>query len=121
MKKPVAADIRAIFNAPSLAESEDKLAKTVEKYRKSAPELAAWMEDNLPGGFTMFTLPESVRGRLRTSNLMENLNHQIRRRTRVVSIFPNAASCLRLVSAILMEISDEWEDSRAYLNPKDLI
>ncbi len=120
MKKPVAADIRAIFTAANLAEAEEKLAKTVEKYRKSAPELASWMEDNLSEGFTVFTLPESVRRRLRTSNLMENLNHQIRRRTRVVSIFPNAASCLRLVSAILMEISDEWEDSRAYLNPKDL-
>jgi transposase-like protein len=120
MKKPVAADIRAIFNAPSLVEAEDKLTKTVEKYRKSAPELSSWMESNLPEGFTVFTFPESVRRRLRTSNLMENLNHQIRRRTRVASIFPNAASCLRLVSAILMEISDEWEDSRAYLNPKDL-
>ena len=52
---------------------------------------------------------------------MENLNHQDRRRTRVASIFPNSASCLRLVSAILMEISDEWEDSKAYLNPKHLI
>ena len=120
MKKPVAADIRAIFNALDLAEAEDKLARTVEKYRKSAPELAAWMENNLAEGFTVFAFPESVRRRLRTSNLMENLNGQIRRRTRVASIFPNAASCLRLVSAILMEISDEWEDSKAYLNPKDL-
>lgn len=121
MKKPVAADIRAIFNSGSLAEAEERLAKTVAKYRKSAPELASWMENNLAEGFTVFTLPEPVRRRLRTSNLMENLNYQIRRRTRVVSIFPNAASCLRLVSAILMEISDEWEDSKAYLNPKDLI
>ncbi len=121
MKKPVAADIRAIFNAPTLAEAESKLAKTVEKYRKSAPELAAWMENNLPESFTVFAFPESVRRRLRTSNVIENVNHQIRRRTRVASIFPNTASCLRLVSAILMEISDEWEDSRAYLNPKDLI
>ena len=79
------------------------------------------MERNLPEGFTVFSLPEPVRRRLRTSNLMENLNHQIRRRTRVASIFPNTASCLRLVSAILMEISDEWEDSKAYLNPKHLI
>ncbi len=79
------------------------------------------MENNLPESFTVFAFPESVRRRLRTSNVIENVNHQIRRRTRVASIFPNTASCLRLVSAILMEISDEWEDSRAYLNPKDLI
>lgn len=121
MKEEVAADIRAIFNTSTLAEAEQKLTKAVQKYRKSAPELSAWMESNLPEGFTVFTLPEPVRKRLRTSNLMENLNHQIRRRTRVASIFPNTASCLRLVSAILMEISDEWEDSKAYLNPKHLI
>lgn len=121
MKEEVAADIRAIFNTASLAEAEQKLAKTVHKYRKSAPELSEWMEHNLPEGFTVFSLPEPVRKRLRTSNLMENLNHQIRRRTRVASIFPNTASCLRLVSAILMEISDEWEDSKAYLNPKHLV
>jgi transposase-like protein len=121
MKEEVAADIRAIFHTASLAEAEQKLAKAVQKYRKSAPELSAWMETNLPEGFTVFSLPEPVRKRLRTSNLMENLNHQIRRRTRVASIFPNTPSCLRLVSAILMEISDEWEDSKAYLNPKHLI
>ena len=67
--------------------AEQKLAKAVEKYRKSAPELSAWIEANLPEGFTVFLLPEPVRKRLRTSNLMENLNHQIRRRTRVASIF----------------------------------
>jgi len=121
MKEEVAADIRAIFNAGDLLEAEQKLTKTVEKYRKSAPELSGWMENNLPEGFTVFSLPEPVRKRLRTSNLMENLNHQVRRRTRVASIFPNTASCLRLVSAILMEISDDWEDSKAYLNPKHLI
>lgn len=121
MKEEVAADIRVIFNTSSLAEAEAKLAATVEKYRESAPELAAWMEQNLPEGFTVFSLPEPVRKRLRTSNLMENLNHQIRRRTRVASIFPNTASCLRLVSSILMEISDDWEDAKAYLNPKHLI
>ena len=121
MKETVAADIRAVFHAPSLVEAEQKLLKVVEKYRKSAPELSTWMEGNLPEGLTVFSLPEPVRKRLRTSNLMENLNMQIRRRTRVASIFPNPESCLRLVSAVLMEISDDWEDSRAYLNPKYLI
>ena len=120
MKEEVAAGIRAIFNAPNLAEAQQKLDKAVGKYRKSAPELSAWMEDNLPEGFTVFSLAEPLRRRLRTSNLMEKLNMQIRRRTRVASIFPNTASCLRLVSAVLMEISDEWEESKAYLNPKHL-
>ncbi len=120
MKTSVAADIRSIFNAQSLALATQKLAVAVEKYSISAPKLAAWMEGNLPDGFTVFSFPEPIRQRLRTSNLCEMINKQIRRRTRVASIFPNEASCLRLVSAILMELSDDWESSNAYLNPQYL-
>lgn len=117
MREPVAADIRNIFNTSSLDEARAKLAAAVEKYRKIAPKLATWMEQNLPEGFTIFAFPEPVRKRLRTSNLCEAINKQIKRRTRVAAIFPNEASCLRLVSAILMEISDDWEAGKAYLHP----
>jgi len=120
MKASVAADIRSIFNAESLAIATQKLASMVEKYSTAAPKFAAWMETNLPDGFTVFSFPEPIRQRLRTSNLCEMINKQIRRRTRVASIFPNEASCLRLVSAILMELSDDWESSNAYLNPQFL-
>ncbi len=120
MKAVVAADIRSIFNAESLAVATHKLTAAVEKYSTSAPKLAAWMEGNLSDGFTVFAFPEPIRQCLRTSNLCEMINKQIRRRTRVASIFPNEASCLRLVSAILMELSDEWESSNAYLNPQFL-
>ena len=120
MKAVVAADIRSVFNTESLAIANQKLAALVEKYSTTAPKLAAWMETNLPDGFTVFAFPEAIRQRLRTSNLCEAMNKQIRRRTRVASIFPNEASCLRLVSAILMELSDEWESSQAYLNPQFL-
>lgn len=117
LKEPVAAAIRAIFNSESLPIARDKLAALVAQYSASAPKLASWMEANLPEGFTVFSFPEPIRKRLRTSNLCESINKQIRRRTRVAAIFPNEDSCLRLVSAILMEISDDWESSKAYLNP----
>ncbi|MDB4566488.1 IS256 family transposase [Akkermansiaceae bacterium] len=120
MREEVAADIRDIFNAPGSEEAKLLLDKTIIKYQKSAPELSTWMENALPEGFTIFELPKAVRKRLRTSNMIENLNKQIRRRTRVVSIFPNKESCLRLISSILMEQSDDWESGRAYLNPKHL-
>ena len=120
MREEVAADIRDIFNAPGVEEAKLLLDKTIIKYQKSAPELSTWMESALPEGFTIFELPKAVRKRLRTSNMLENLNKQIRRRTRVVSIFPNKESCLRLISSILMEQSDDWESGRAYLNPKHL-
>ena len=120
MKSSVVADIRSIFNSESLPIATQKLISAVEKYSAISPKLAAWMEANLPDGFTVFAFPEPIRQRLRTSNLCEMINKQIRRRTRVASIFPNEASCLRLVSAILMELSDEWESSNAYLKPEFL-
>lgn len=106
---PVAADIRAIFNAPDREEAERLLERFVERYRKTAPKLADWAEEALPEGFTVFSLPPSHRRRLRTTNLVERLNEEIRRRTRVARLFPNEASCLRLVSAVLMEIAEDWQ------------
>ena len=115
MKREVSSRIRAIFNAPSKEESQRLLDQFVEDYRKSAPRLVVWAEENLPEGFTVFEFPEEHRRRIRTSNMLERLSKEINRRTRVVGIFPNAASCLRLITAILMEISEEWEQERIYL------
>jgi putative transposase len=88
----------------------------VEKYRKSASRLAAWMADNLPEGLTVFSFPTAHRRLLRTTNGVERLHREVRRRARVVSIFPNQASCLRLISAVLNEISEEWLIGRTYLS-----
>lgn len=115
LKGEVAGDIRAIFNAPNRAEAEALLAKTVQKYAQRAAKLATWLETTLPEGLTVFAFPEVHRRLIRTTNGLERMNKEIRRRTRVVGIFPNEAACLRLVSAILMETSDEWETSKAYL------
>ena len=106
---PVAADIRAIFNAPDRDEAERLLERFIDRYRDTAPKLARWAEEALPEGFTVFSLPPSHRRRLRTTNLVERLNEEIRRRTRVARLFPNEASCLRLVSAVLMEIAEDWQ------------
>ena len=91
------------------------MAIAVKKYQGSAPKLSAWLEASVPEGLTVFLLPPSHRRRLRTSNMLERLNEEIRRRTRVAGLFPNEASALRLVSAVLMEISEEWETNRKYL------
>jgi transposase-like protein len=120
MREEVAADIRSIFNAPDREEAERLLAKTVEKYKEKARRLAVWMEDNLPDGFAVFALPAHHRRRLRTTNMVERQNREIKRRTRVSGLFPNEASLLRLVSAILMEVSEEWESAdKAYLKLED--
>lgn len=120
MRSPVASDIRAIFNAPDREEAEHLLAKFLERYNKTAPKLAQWAEEALPEGFTVFALPPSHRRRLRTTNLVERLNQEIRRRTRVARLFPNEASCLRLVSAVLMEIAEDWQTAdKRYLTFSD--
>jgi transposase-like protein len=112
----VARDIRSIFNAPDRLEAERLLAKAIKAWQKPAPRLAAWMDENLPEGFTVFELPPAHRRRLRTSNLLERLSREIKRRTRVATLFPNEASLLRLASAVLAEVSEEWETGRRYLH-----
>ena len=115
MLTEVAADIRTIFDAPDRTTAEVYLAKTVEKYSKTASRLSDWMATNIPEGLTVFAFPASFRRLLRTTNGVERLHREVRRRARVVSIFPNPASCLRLVSAILAEMSEEWLTGRTYL------
>ena len=116
MRAEVAADIRAIFNAPDRAQAEGYLKQIVVKYADIASELADWIEAAIPEGLTVFGFPESHRRRIRTSNMLERVSQEVKRRTRVVRLFPNQSSCLRLVSAILMEISENWETGRIYLN-----
>lgn len=119
LKAPVASDIRAVFNAPNRAEAERLLEQFVTRYEQSAPKLAQWAETALPEGFAVFSLPEKQRRRLRTTNAVERLNQAIKQRTRVARLFPNEASCLRLVTAVVMEISEEWVTSKRYLTLDD--
>jgi len=115
MRAEVAEDIRTIFQAPDRATAEAYLAKAVQKYEKTASRLSEWMAGNIPEGLTVFAFPVAHRKLIRTTNGVERLHREVRRRARVVSIFPNQASCLRLVSAVLNEISEEWLTGRTYL------
>ena len=116
MKKQVAFDIRSIFNAPSQPEAERLLGIISQKYAKDAPNLSQWMMNNIPEGFTVFSFPVNHWIKIRTNNVTERLNKEIKRRTHIVSIFPNVASCERLVSAILIEVSEAWQTGDVYLN-----
>ncbi len=119
LRSEAAADIRTIFNAPDRATANAYLARTVEKYAKTASKLANWMEANIPEGLTIFAFPADHQRKLRTTNLVERLNREIRRRTIVVSIFPNEAACLRLVSAMLIEYDEDWQTGRTYLSMRE--
>jgi transposase-like protein len=116
MRKAVHNDIRDVFNAPDRDQAQKRLRLYVQKYEKVASKLSAWMEENLPEGLTVFALPEEHRRRMRTTNMLERVHEEVNRRTRVAGLFPNEASLLRLVSAVLMELSEEWQTGKRYLN-----
>jgi putative transposase len=120
MKREVAADIRAIFNAANRHDAETLLAQAVQKYAPHASALADWMEKNIPEGLTIFAFPSAHQRRIRTTNSLERLNREIRRRSRVAMLFPNETSCLRLVTAVVMEISDDWQTGRTYIRLDNL-
>lgn len=115
MKTQVSGDIRSIFDSRDKSSSLERLQQVAQSYAKSAPQLAKWLSDNIPQGLAIQDYPPKIRKKLRTSNMMENINKQIKRRTKVACLFPNTNSIERLVSALLQEISDEWETGRSYL------
>ena len=116
MQQQVAQELRSIFHAPDLATAQTWLNEMVKKYQSQSPRLADWLEQNVPEGLIVFSFPLSHRRRIRTVNMLERVSQEVKRRTRVVRIFPNDVSCLRLVSAILMEISEFWQTGRVYLS-----
>lgn len=115
-RKAVADAIRVIFNAPDIDDAKRLLDRFVKEWQDKAPKLTAWAAQAIPECFAVFALPAAHRRRLRTSNVLERLNKELKRRTRVATLFPNTDSCERLVSAVAMEISEDWLTGRTYLN-----
>lgn len=117
-RSEVAQELRTIFNAADREEAQRRLNAMARRWSESAPDLATWLEAAVPESMTVFALSPYLRRRLRTTNGQERLNREIKRRTRVAGLFPNDASLLRLVTAVLAEIDEEWSSGRLYLNPE---
>lgn len=117
IRKRIGAELRQVWNAPNLATATENLRQLVESYQEKAPKLAAWLEDSVPEGLAVFSLPDHHRRRLRTSNPIERaIQQEIKRRTQKVRVFPNEKSLERLVSAVLVEIDDNWATAdKAYI------
>ena len=120
MKEEIVSSMRHIFKAPTLASAHWMIEETVKKFEKSAPQFIDWLEKNILEGLTCFHFPESHQKKIRTSNGMERINREIRRRTKVAVLFPNKDSALRLVTAILMDIHEDWMVGPQYLNMDEL-
>jgi len=116
MQGEVFQDLKDLFNAPTQDMALTLKKMLVAKYRKTAPRLSEWLEENIDQALTYFTFPRKLWKRIRTSNVVERFNRELRRRTRVVSIFPNEESTIRLVAALLIEIHEEWINSFRYLD-----
>ena len=121
MKSEIAEAVREIFNSPTLEMAQEMKRRTVEKYRIRAPEFAKWIDENIEEGFTIYQFPKEHQKKLRTSNGIERMNREIKRRTRVAILFPNKESALRLVTGVLVEIHEDWVTGKQYLNMNPLI
>ena len=111
--------IRDVFNMPTRSDAEIQLKKLIEKYGKTAPDLSSWLENELPEGFTVFNVePDSLNARrkLRTTNMVEFQNKELKKRTRCIRVFPNKESLLRIATALLLELDEKWlADGKVYL------
>ena len=121
IRKRIGAELRGVWNARDRTTAEAELGRLVKDYSESAPKLARWLEQAIPEGLTVFSLPESHRRRIRTANPIERaIQQEIKRRTRKIRGFPNEASLERLATAILVEIDEEWTSTtRTYINMKN--
>jgi putative transposase len=116
-RKELASDLRAIFAAPDRKQALTIASSIAEKWRQKGNEkVAEHLEEHIEECLSCLVFPESHHRRIRTTNGLERLNQEIKRRSRVVRIFPNERSCLRLVTALAVEQSEEWITGRRYLD-----
>lgn len=115
-RQQVAEDLRAIFACPTLALAQEAMRTIADRWRPIHPGLAERLEEEIEDCLACLAFPASHQRRIRTTNGLERVNQELKRRTRVVRIFPNREACLRLVTALVAEISEDWESSRRYLD-----
>jgi transposase-like protein len=109
-------ELRWLYARRNLAEAQHDLAAWLSRWQKKYPKLTDWVENNIGSTLTFYRLPRQHHKHLKSTNMLERLNEELRRRTRVVRIFPNAESCLRLTRALCVEIHEGWLEDNRYLN-----
>jgi putative transposase len=114
------AALRDVWSAPTRGEAEGRLARVIASLRKPLPAVATWLEETAPATLECFALPARAQRRLNSTNSIELDHAAVRRRTRVIRIFPNEASLLRLGTALAIERNELW-CLRRYFNPEDAI
>jgi putative transposase len=109
-------ELRWIYDRQNLEEARRDLAAWLAKWQGKYPKLCQWVEDNIEETLTFYRLPREHHRHLKSTNMLERLNEEIKRRTHVVRIFPHEASCLRLIRALAAEYHEDWIEATRYLN-----
>ena len=109
-------ELRWLYDRRSHEEARRDLAAWLDKWQKKYPKLCDWVEENIEKTLTYYRLPIQHHKHLKSTNMLERINEEIRRRTRVIRIFPNVASCLRLVRALTVEMHENWIEATRYIN-----
>ncbi|UWU19307.1 IS256 family transposase (plasmid) [Rhizobium sullae] len=113
-------ELRWLYDRRDLDEAKADLAAWLAKWSVRYPRLTTWVEETIEQTLTFFRLPRQHHKHLKSTNMLERLNEEIRRRTYVVRIFPNTESCLRLVRALAVETHENWMEANRYINMDDL-
>ena len=113
-------ELRWLYDRRDLAEARRDLTAWITKWSGKYSKLTDWVEENIDETLTFYCLPRQHHKHLKSTNMLERLNEEIRRRTHVVRIFPNGESCLRLVRALAVETHENWLEQHRYLNMDDL-
>lgn len=116
----VATAAKRIFGAPDMKEARRLLVEFAERFERTAPKAVECLERGFEDAMAVMALPEKYRKRLKSTNMVERLNEEVRRRERVIRIFPNDESALRLIGAVLAEKHEEWSNRR-YLDMSEYI
>ncbi|MEO0093726.1 MAG: transposase, partial [candidate division WOR-3 bacterium] len=119
-RKALTRDLHSIFDAPSLRHAQERLKEVLDQWRSGHEELANWLEENIEETMTYFHFPPGFRVQIRTTNMLERFNQELRRRSKVIRVFPNPRSCLRLMTALAMDQTMEWSCQGSYLDMKEL-
>jgi putative transposase len=113
-------ELRWLYDRRDGTEARQHLAAWIERWQAKYPKLTAWVEDQIEETFTFYRLPQSHHKHLKSTNLLERFNQELKRRSLVVRIFPNEQSCLRLIRALAAEQHEEWLDGARYLDMQPL-
>lgn len=113
-------ELRWLYDRHDAMEARQDLKAWTERWQPKYPKLCAWVEENIEETFAFYRLPRSHHKHLKSTNMLERLNQELKRRTHVVRIFTDEACCLRLVRALAVETHEEWIDANRYLNMEPL-